>query len=96
MSSEESNQKLTGQQQRILKLLFKFRFVSAGLLAMVMGIRREGVYHVRVKERAVEGRANARVIELLAKHFSVQKRAVQIVHGKTSKWKFVEISNVAA
>lgn len=56
----------------------------------------DGVYHVRVKERAVEGRANARVIELLAKHFSVQKRAVQIVHGKTSKWKFVEISNVAA
>ena len=46
MSSEESNQKLTGQQQRILKLLFKFRFVSAGLLAMVMGIRREGVYQV--------------------------------------------------
>ena len=46
MSSAESNQKLTGQQQRILKLLFKFRFVSAGLLAMVMGIRREGVYQV--------------------------------------------------
>src|SRR5574344_952864 len=46
MSSEESNQKLTGQQQRILKLLFKFRFVSAGLLAMVMSIRREGVYQV--------------------------------------------------
>ncbi len=46
MSSDESIQKLTGQQQRILKLLFKFRFVSAGLLAMVMGIRREGVYQV--------------------------------------------------
>ena len=46
MRSDESNQKLTGQQQRILKLLFKFRFVSAGLLAMVMGIRREGVYQV--------------------------------------------------
>lgn len=46
MRSDESNQKLTGQQQRILKLLFKFRFVSAGLLADVMGIRREGVYQV--------------------------------------------------
>lgn len=46
MSSDEGNQKLTGQQQRILKLLFKFRFVSSGLLAMVMGIRREGVYQV--------------------------------------------------
>ena len=46
MSSDENGQKLSGQQQRILKLLFKFRFVSAGLLAMVMGIRREGVYQV--------------------------------------------------
>jgi Fe2+ or Zn2+ uptake regulation protein len=46
MGSDENGQKLTGQQQRILKLLFKFRFVSAGLLAMVMGIRREGVYQV--------------------------------------------------
>ena len=46
MRSDESNQKLTVGQQRILKLLFKFRFVSAGLLAMVMGIRREGVYQV--------------------------------------------------
>jgi sugar-specific transcriptional regulator TrmB len=33
-------------KRNILKLLFKFRFVSAGLLAMVMGIRREGVYQV--------------------------------------------------
>lgn len=40
------DQALTGQQQRVLKLLFKFRFVSAGLLAMVMGIRRESVYGV--------------------------------------------------
>ena len=46
MSSDENSQKLSGQQQRILKLLFKFRFVSAGLLADVMGIRREGVYQV--------------------------------------------------
>ena len=46
MSSDENGKKLSGQQQRILKLLFKFRFVSAGLLAMVMGIRREGVYQV--------------------------------------------------
>ena len=45
-NNEESNKKLTGQQQRVLKLLFKFRFVSAGLLGMSMGIRREGVYRV--------------------------------------------------
>ena len=38
--------KLTGQQQRVIKLLFKFRFVSALGLAQVMGISRPGVYQV--------------------------------------------------
>lgn len=46
MSSEAKDQKLTGQQQRVLQLLFKFRFVSAGLLADVMGIRKPSVYEV--------------------------------------------------
>ena len=46
MSSEDLGYKLSGQQQRVLKLLFKFRFVSAWLLADVMGIRRASVYEV--------------------------------------------------
>ena len=46
MDGDRKGQKLTGQQQRVLKLLFKFRFVSAGLLADVMGIRRISVYEV--------------------------------------------------
>ena len=46
MSSEDKGHKLTGQQQRVLKLLFKFRFVTTWLLADVMGIRRSSVYEV--------------------------------------------------
>ena len=46
MVASEKEVKLTVQQQRVLKLLFKFRFVSAQLLAQVMGIRRESVYQV--------------------------------------------------
>lgn len=46
MGSSEKEVKLTVQQQRVLKLLFKFRFVSAQLLAQVIGIRRESVYQV--------------------------------------------------
>lgn len=37
---------LTPWQQRVLKLLFKFRFVSAQQLAIVMGIRRDSTYEV--------------------------------------------------
>lgn len=44
MNDEEV--KVSAQQQRVLKLLFKFRFISAQLLAQVMGISRQGIYQV--------------------------------------------------
>ncbi len=43
-SSSMGDQKITGQQQRVLQLLFKFRFVSTVSLAMVMGIRKASTY----------------------------------------------------
>lgn len=49
MGTSEKEVKLTAQQQRVLKLLFKFRFVSAQLLGLVMGIRRVSVYEVLEK-----------------------------------------------
>lgn len=61
MSSEAKDQKLTGQQQRVLQLLFKFRFVSAGLLADVMGIHRVSVYEVL--EQLVSKKLVAKVYE---------------------------------
>ncbi|MEO5948904.1 MAG: MarR family winged helix-turn-helix transcriptional regulator [Candidatus Saccharimonas sp.] len=49
MAAGEKEVQLTVQQQRILKLLFKFRFVSALLLGQVMGISRVSVYGVLEK-----------------------------------------------
>jgi Fe2+ or Zn2+ uptake regulation protein len=46
MEAKGESIKLTPQQQRVLKLLFKFRFVSAQSLAIVMSIRRASVYEV--------------------------------------------------
>ncbi len=46
MGVSDKEVKLTVQQQRVLKLLFKFRFVSSQLLGQVMGIRRVSVYEV--------------------------------------------------
>lgn len=46
MSGSIDEQKITGQQQRVLQLLFKFRFVSTVSLAMVMGIRKASTYEV--------------------------------------------------
>jgi uncharacterized protein (TIGR00251 family) len=51
----------------------------------------DGALVVKVREPAEDGRANAAVIEALAGHFGVSKRAVTIVHGLTSRRKLVEV-----
>jgi uncharacterized protein YggU (UPF0235/DUF167 family) len=46
---------------------------------------------VFVRERAVDGAANAGVIQALAAHFEVARRDVMIVRGETSRIKRVRI-----
>jgi hypothetical protein len=43
---------------------------------------------------AVDGKANARLIEFLADHCHVRKSAVTIVRGQTSRRKVVEIAGL--
>ena len=47
---------------------------------------------VRLREPAVDGKANAALIEALALHFGVKKAKVKIVSGDFSRKKIVEIS----
>lgn len=47
---------------------------------------------VFVRERAVDGKANTAVTELLAKHFGVSKTAVTVVRGHTGRHKVVDIT----
>ncbi|MBI4566169.1 MAG: DUF167 domain-containing protein [Planctomycetes bacterium] len=51
----------------------------------------EGSLVVRVEPPPEDGRANRAVVEVLADHFGVPKRAVVIVRGETSRRKLVEI-----
>ena len=46
---------------------------------------------VYIKAPAIEGRANAAAIKLLAKHFKVAPFKVKLVRGATSKYKIFEI-----
>lgn len=48
-------------------------------------------YEVTVKSPAVQGRANARAVELIAEYFDTSKSCVKIVHGAKSRYKVVEI-----
>jgi uncharacterized protein (TIGR00251 family) len=51
----------------------------------------DGTLTVRVSAPPVEGKANERVGELLAKHFGVPKSRVTIVRGASGRRKIVEI-----
>ena len=53
----------------------------------------EGQYRARVAELPVRGKANAKLIELLAQYFNVSPASVRIVGGKTSQSKIVDISS---
>ena len=46
---------------------------------------------VHLKEKAVKGKANKALVEMLAEHFNVKKNQIQIVKGMTSNKKVVEI-----
>ena len=53
-------------------------------------------YKVYLCAPAVDGKANARLIEFLADHCHVRKSAVSIVRGQTSRRKVIEIDGLDA
>ena len=46
---------------------------------------------VYVREPAKEGKANKRLVEVLAKYLGVKKYQITILSGKRSKYKMVEV-----
>lgn len=55
-------------------------------------VREDGSLFVCVNVPPVEGKANQKVIELLARYFAKPKSAVTIVRGLRSKHKIVEVA----
>ncbi|MEZ0339583.1 DUF167 domain-containing protein [Mycobacterium sp. pV006] len=47
----------------------------------------DGALTVYVRERAVDGKANEAVIRVLAAHFGVARRDVELIAGATSRLK---------
>ena len=49
---------------------------------------------VYTKAPAIEGRANAAAVKLLAKHFGVAPSKIKLVRGAISKYKVFEIDKI--
>jgi uncharacterized protein YggU (UPF0235/DUF167 family) len=52
----------------------------------------DGSLTLYVRERAVDGAANAAVIKVLSDHFGVPKSRIDIVRGHTSRSKLIEVT----
>jgi len=48
-------------------------------------------FEIRVDERAVGGRANKRLLEILAEHFKIQKSRIPILKGTKTRNKLVQV-----
>jgi uncharacterized protein (TIGR00251 family) len=73
-------------------LIFSVRVVPRASRSEIVGAH-DGALKVRIAAPPVDGAANAELVRLLAKTFSVAKTQVEIVGGQTSKTKQVKISN---
>lgn len=51
----------------------------------------ENAYRVKVNAKAQDGKANVRLIEILAEHFNVPFAAISIISGATSREKAIDI-----
>jgi uncharacterized protein (TIGR00251 family) len=51
----------------------------------------DGSLVVRLKSPPVDGKANAELIKLLAKHYRVRRSQITLLHGQTARQKLLDI-----
>ena len=56
----------------------------------------DGVVKIRIAAPAIDNAANRALIEFVAQHLGIARRAVRVVAGITSRRKVLEIDGVAA
>ncbi len=66
--------------------------VNAGAQSESVRQLADGSYQVRTRAPATKGKANRRVVELLADHLGVDRADVEITAGHTSPVKYVRVS----
>ncbi len=73
-----------------MNMLIKVYVTANAKQARVVKIT-EDYFEIWVDERAVDGRANKRLLEILAEHFNIPKSRITIVKGTKSRNKIVQL-----
>ena len=77
-------------KQSLLRLLIRVRVTPNSKEPLVVKVG-EADFEVRVDEKAVDGRANKRLLAMLAEHFGVPKSRISVVKGARSRDKILEV-----
>jgi uncharacterized protein YggU (UPF0235/DUF167 family) len=67
--------------------------VKPNARASVLEQASDGTWQARLKAAPVDGKANAELIALVARHFGCPRAAVSIRHGATGRIKLVRIDD---
>lgn len=73
----------------VMKIFVKVKLKSKRIFVKKVD---ETHFEVAVKEPPIEGRANQAVIQTLADYFDVAPSHIEIISGKTSKQKLIELT----
>lgn len=76
-------------------VIFNVKVVPRSSRSEIVG-ELDGALKIKIKSPPVDGAANAELIELLSKTFSVSKSEIEIIAGQTSKLKQIKIYNLAS
>jgi uncharacterized protein (TIGR00251 family) len=74
-------------------IFFSVKVVPRSSQSEIVG-ELDGALKVKLKSPPVEGAANAELVKLLSKTFSVSKSEIEIAGGQASKLKLIKISNL--
>ena len=51
-----------------------------------------GIYKIKLKKPAVEGKANSELIKFLSEEFTIKKNKIKIIKGEKNRNKIIEIN----
>jgi uncharacterized protein (TIGR00251 family) len=74
----------------------KLRVTPKSRADEILGLREDGVLHVRVSAAPEDGKANEAVLKLLSRALGLPKGAVRLKGGTASRDKWIELDGIDA
>ena len=73
--------------------LLKIRVIPRAKKTEIIGTLADGALKIKLKAPPVDGKANEELVKFLSEEWCVTKSEINIIRGKTSRTKIIEITN---